>query len=138
MIPQNPRVALDQSKLRKLNRKEYRDSYLQAQVRSWIAYQFQAIRKKFGLSQAQMAERTGKTQSVISRLENVDYGKVSVQTLLDVASSLDVALLVQFVSYPEFLNRMRDKSEVGMQPQTIHESIAASKMARADLQGQRG
>ena len=128
MIQQNLPDATDLAKLNKLSNMEYRHSYLQAQVRSWIAYQFQAIRRKFGLSQAQMAERTGKTQSVISRLENTEYGKVSVQTLLDVANSLDVALLVQFVSYPEFLDRTRDKSEASMQPETIQESIA-SKVA---------
>jgi transcriptional regulator with XRE-family HTH domain len=129
LIREKPRLALDQSKLNKLSDKEYRDAYLHDQVRSWIAYQFQALRRKFELSQKEMADRTGKTQSVISRLESTEYGKVSVQTLLDVASSLDVALVVQFVSYPEFLDRTRDKSERAMQPQTISESIASVKIS---------
>ena len=128
--------APDQKRLKRLESKEYRDSYLSSQVRTWIAYQFLALRNKFGFTQSAMAERTSKTQSVISRLESSEYGKVSVQTLLDVASSLDVALLVQFVSYPEFLDRTRDKSEDAMQPDTIFESNAANDLAIASAMAQ--
>ncbi len=132
MIRENLHPATDQSKLTKLADKGYRDAYLNSQVRSWVAYQFQALRAKFGLSQKEMAERTGKPQSVISRLENTEYGKVSVQTLLDVASSLDVALIVQFVSYPEFMERTRNKSERAMQPQTISESLVATRITEME------
>ena len=71
-----------------------------------------------------MAERLVKPQSVISRLENTDYGSLSVNTLLDITKSMDVALLVQFVSYPDFLERTWDKSEQAMQPDTLYESAA--------------
>ena len=124
--------APDRKKLERLASRPYRNSYLETQVKSWIAYQFLALRNKFGLSQAQMAERTGKTQSMISRLESTEYGKVSVQTLLEVARSLDVALSIQFVSYPEFLVRARDKSEAAMQPETIEESLRT--LATAEFQ----
>lgn len=120
--------------------KDYRDGYMHTRVRAGIAYQMQALRRKFGLSQSEMATRTGKTQSVVSRLENTEYGKVSVQTLLDVASSLDVALLVQFVSYPEFLNRSADMSDRALQPDTIEESILrerCSAVARLNVEQNR-
>lgn len=110
-------------KLRKFIRKEYRDGYMQTQVRGGIAYQIKALREKFGMSQSKFASVTGKKQSVVSRLEDVEYGKVSVQTLLDIASSLDVALLVRFVSYPEFLSRYSDMSVKALQPDTISESL---------------
>ena len=105
-------------------RKEYRDGYMQGRVRAGIAYQLQALRKKFGISQTEMAKRTKKTQSVISRLESEEYGRVSVQTLLDIASGLDVALLVRFVSYPTFLEQAANMSEKALQPETIHESLS--------------
>ncbi|MER9248922.1 helix-turn-helix transcriptional regulator [Mesorhizobium sp. M0590] len=76
------------------------------------------------MSQADFAQKTGKTQSVISRLESTEYGKVTVQTLLDIASGLDVALLVQFVSYPDFLQRTADMSDKALQPETIQESLS--------------
>lgn len=113
----------DPNRLRKFLRKDYRDGYMQTQVQSGIAYQMQALRKKLGVTQLQMAEKLAKTQSVVSRLEDTDYGRVSVQTLLDVASALDVALLVQFVDYPDFLTRTEDMSEGALQVETVHESI---------------
>lgn len=109
----------DLKTLEKLGSKGYRDAYLQAQVRTWIAYQFQALRKNFDLSQAEMAERTGMTKNMISRLESEECGEVSVQTLLDVACAMDVALVVKFASYPDFLESTRDKSESGMQPNQL-------------------
>lgn len=115
----------DLSKLSKFSRKDYRDGFMQTQVRGGIAYQIQALRKKFGFTQSKMAEQTGKKQSVISRLENTEYGKVTVQTLLDIASALDVAILVQFVSYPDFLTRTSDMSDKALQPETIHESLGS-------------
>lgn len=94
----------------KLCRKAYRDSYVAEHVRTGIAYQVRAMREARGWAQKKLAEILGKPQSVVSRLEDPDYGKLSVQSLLEIASAFDVALLVQFVSYPEFLRRTRDVS----------------------------
>lgn len=124
MIQNLPQPVKDLNKLRKFLRKDYRDGYMQTQVRSGIAYQMQAIRRKLGITQTQMSEKVGKPQSVISRLEDVEYGGVSVQSLLDIASGLDIALLVQFVSYPDFLSRTKDMSDKALQPETIAESLA--------------
>ena len=46
------------------------------------------------------------------------------QTLLDIACALDVALVVKFASYPDFLFQTRDASSAALQPQTIYESSA--------------
>ena len=123
MIREKQKDVSDPNRLRKFLRKDYRDGYMQTQVRGGIAYQMQALRRKLRLTQSQMVEKLDKPQSVISRLEDTEYGRVSVQTLLDVASALDVALLVQFVDYPDFLTRTEDMSEGALQVETIHESI---------------
>ncbi len=125
------------SRLKKFADKAYRDGFMQTQVRGGIAYQIQALRAKFGLTQNEFAQRTGKKQAVISRLESTAYGKMSVQTLLDIACSLDVALLVRFVSYPEFLERTADMSVAALQPETIFESLARPSQPRAVLQAER-
>ena len=114
---------IDPGKIKKIEDKEYRDAYLEAQIRLGIAYQIQALRAKYGDSQAEFADRVGKTQSVISRLES-DSGRASIQTLIDIARSVDVALLVRFVDYAEFLTRVEDKSEAALQPDSIVETIA--------------
>jgi transcriptional regulator with XRE-family HTH domain len=114
----------DRQHLEKFASKKYRDGYLQSRVRGFIAYQIQALREKLGLTQAQFAELTGKKQSTISRLEDTEYGKVSVQTLLDIACATNVALVVKFDSYPEFLDQTRNMSVEALQPRTIQESLS--------------
>jgi len=116
--------------LDKLLRKPYREAYVEENVRTGVAYQIRALREKRGWSQKKLAEVLGKPQSVLSRIEDPDYGKLSVQTLLEVAAALDVALLVQFASFPEFVERMEDVSPEGLnrpsfdvaQFQTVDES----------------
>lgn len=122
------------NRLARFAQKAYRDTFLETATRGSIAFQMQSLRRKLGLSQAQFAERTGKKQSAIARLENTDYGRVSVQTLLEIATSLDVAILVRFVSYPEFLARNADMSDRALQPDTIFESLerGASQPAQDD------
>ncbi|WP_441228077.1 helix-turn-helix domain-containing protein [Tardiphaga sp. 20_F10_N6_6] len=115
------------NKLRKFAQKIYRDGYLRTQVGGGIAYQIQALREKLGLTQTEFAEITGKKQSVISRLEDTSYGKVTVQTLLDIACATDVALVVKFVSYPDFLRQTEDMTVRGLQPDTIRESLARAE-----------
>jgi transcriptional regulator with XRE-family HTH domain len=94
--------VLDRDRVKDLNSKAYRDAYMSNHVRAGIAYQLQALREQSGLSQAEFAKKIGKPQSVVSRLENTEYGKVTIQTLLDIAVSLDIALLVRFVDHAEF------------------------------------
>jgi transcriptional regulator with XRE-family HTH domain len=117
----------DHPEIQKFSDKLYRDGYLQTQVRSGIAYQIQALREKTGLNQTDFADKIGKKQSFVSRLESTEYGRVSVQTLLDIACKLDVALVVQFTTYPDFLARTADMSSAALQPDTITETLAAAR-----------
>ncbi len=53
-------------------------------------------REKAGLTQVQLAELIGTTQSVISRLEDADYEGYSFQTLQKIAEVLKCRLVVRF------------------------------------------
>lgn len=121
-------------RLQRFLAKEYRDGYLETHVRGSIALQIRALREKAGLTQEDFARITGKKQSTVSRLENTEYGKVSVQTLLDIACSLNVALLVRFVDYPQFLRSASDMSPNALAPEDIFQSQAqAAADARRGL-----
>jgi transcriptional regulator with XRE-family HTH domain len=96
--------------LEKLQRKAYRHAYLAQHVRRGIAYQIRAMRDQRKWKQGTFAQALGKPQSVVSRLEDPDYGKVTLQTLLEVANVFDVALEVRFVSYSTFICNTRDVS----------------------------
>jgi transcriptional regulator with XRE-family HTH domain len=99
-----------QAELTALDSKEYRDAYVDEHVRTTVAYQLRSIRERLGLTQKQFANVLDRPASVISRLENTEYGKVTVQTLLDIARRLDVSLIVKFASFPEFLSAYGDIS----------------------------
>jgi len=118
-----PNLAPGLNKLEKFRQKSYRDGYLETRIRSAVARQIKALRNKFGMTQAQFGELIGKKQPVVCRLEDGDYSGTTISSLLDVATASGVALVVQFVSYPEFLRRTADLSDKALQPETIVESL---------------
>jgi len=98
----------------KLQRREYRHAYLAEHVRGGIAYQIRALRDQRKWNQGELSKRLNKPQSVVCRLEDPNYGKVTVQTLLEVANVFDVALEVRFVPYSSFVLNTRDVSSSAM------------------------
>jgi len=54
-----------------------------------IAQMIYDLRKKSGLTQEQLAEKIGTTQSVISRLEDADYESHSLQMLCRIIHALN-------------------------------------------------
>lgn len=96
--------------VRELADKEFRHEYMMDQVRSYIAFQIRALREQRRWSQTDLANASGKTQSVISRVEDPDYGKLSLQTCLDIAGAYDLPLLVQFADWDDWLARMSNLS----------------------------
>jgi transcriptional regulator with XRE-family HTH domain len=100
--------------LEKLQKKSYRHAYLAEHVRRGIAYQIRALRDERKWKQGTFATLLGKPQSVVCRLEDPDYGKVTIQTLLEVANVFDVALEVRFATYSSFICNTRDVSIASM------------------------
>lgn len=96
---------------RLIESKPYRDTYLENQVRGTISYQIQALREQYQLTQADLATRLHTKQSAISRLESAQESKASVTTLIEIAQEFDVAVLIRFVAYSEFLERASDYSD---------------------------
>ena len=91
-------------------------------LRAFLADQIRALRGD--LSQKAFGELIGKPQSVVSRLENEDYGKVSLQTLIDIAGRLDIALVARFTDFPTFLRSTRDFSENAVAPAPYAQAAA--------------
>jgi hypothetical protein len=109
----------------KLQRKSYRHSYLAEHVRRGIAYQIRALRDQRVWSQGKFAKLLAKPQSVVCRLEDPSYGKLTVQTLLEIASVFDVALRVRFVPYSSFLQQTRDVSVASMKVPSFDDEFAS-------------
>lgn len=94
---------------------EARHIYLSLQLKAFLANQIRSLRGD--RSQEEFGHILGKPQSVVSRLENESYGKVTVQTLLDIARKLDIALVMRFVDFPTFLKWTGDYSPTALAPQ---------------------
>ena len=86
--------------------KEYRDLFVAANVRCGIAHQIRAMRADRGWTQVELARRLGTVQRTISRLENPGYGKLSVTTLLRLASVFEVELQVRFGRFTELASQI--------------------------------
>ncbi len=94
--------------------KAYRDATVREHTRIGIPYQIRALRQQRGWSQEELGDRSGKPQNVISRLEDPEYGKLSLKTLLEMASAFDVALLVKFVPFSRFRTEFDDLSPANL------------------------
>ena len=94
-----------------VSEKDMREAYLAAQTRTRIANQIRVIRQQRGWSQEEFAKAVEKPQSNVSRLESRDYGSFTLKTLLEIASTFDVGLIVEFVPYEDFLLRTNDLSQ---------------------------
>jgi transcriptional regulator with XRE-family HTH domain len=117
----------------RLQRKSFRRAYLAEHIRRGIAYQIRALRDQREWKQGRFAKLLGKPQSVVSRLEDPSYGKLTVQTLLEVANVFDVALQIRFVSYSSFLQNTRDVSTASMEVPSFDDDSAVSAPALGQI-----
>lgn len=96
--------------IERLKDKEYREAFSFEHVATGMPFQIKTVRKQRGWNQVELAERAGKTQSWISAIESDDKASFTLQTLREIASALDVALVVKLVPFSRFLKEYRDVS----------------------------
>jgi hypothetical protein len=139
-IPGNavsPRLA---QLVRKLGNEKYRTSYLTTRLKTFLANQIRALRGN--ASQAEFGKHIGKPQSVVSRIEDPEYGNLSIQTLLEIAQKLKLALIIQFVDWPTFLRFTEETASKPLAPDAFDQAkidaLIAPQAVTATLPSQFG
>jgi len=84
--------------------KEYRDSFVEEHIKTGIPFQIRALREKAKWNQMELGQRANMKQERISVLEDPDYSKFTISTLLKLSSAFDVGLTVRFVPFSSVLN----------------------------------
>ena len=86
-----------------------------------IAFQIRATRDRRKLTQAELAEASGMTQNNLSRLESPDYGKQTISSLKRIADALDIALVVRFVPFSQYIDWLSSTPRIdrGLSPESL-------------------
>jgi transcriptional regulator with XRE-family HTH domain len=86
---------------------ERKASLQEERVNAEVAHLIYQLRKEAGISQAELADLIGTTQSVISRLEDADYDGHSLTMLSRIASALNQKLTVVMTAREPESNNLR-------------------------------
>jgi transcriptional regulator with XRE-family HTH domain len=114
MKPTLPNTSSKEKIARDIADPEQRHLIVEAQIRNGIPLQIRAMREDRGWTQAKLAEKLGTTQNTVSRIENPKTSKPSITTLQRIAEAFDVALIVKFAPFSEFID-----STAGMSPKSV-------------------
>jgi transcriptional regulator with XRE-family HTH domain len=96
-------VNINSSLTKQLQDKDYRDAYVQSQIRTVLPFQLRSLRASKGLSQEIVAARASMAQPRISDLEKPTGRMPNLDTLCRIAAAYDVALEVRFVPFSELM-----------------------------------
>jgi transcriptional regulator with XRE-family HTH domain len=113
---------------RLLKSKTARNAYVFENLKRMVPFQIRTMREERGWSQGRAGEALGKPQNVVSRLESPAYGKLTLQTLLDIAQGFDVGLLIKFVPFSRLVREYEDLSSKALSAQSINSSIETRRL----------
>jgi len=113
-----------------LESKKFREAFVFEQIKRHIPFQVRTMRTEREWSQAKAGEALGKPQNVISRLESPAYGKLTLQTLIDIAHGFDVGLIIKFVPFSRLVREYEDVSFDALSAKSVSDEKEAEKLQK--------
>ena len=98
---------------RELGDKAYREQIVTEQAKRAIPFQIRALLASRGYSQKVLAERAGLHQGAVSRAADLDYGNLTLNTIVRLAAGFDVAFVGEFVPFSRFVDYMNRLPTLG-------------------------
>ena len=89
-----------------LRNPEFSEGYAESFLDTFVATQIKVLREQLGLTQAQLAEKLGTKQTVVSRIESAGYAAWNIGTLKKLARVFRVRLHVSFETYGSLIGEM--------------------------------
>lgn len=108
-----------------LSSKTFRDAYVAENIKRVIPFQVRTMRDEREWSQERAGQELGKPQNVISRFESPTYGRMTVQTLQEIARGFDVGLIIKFVPFSRLVKEYEDVSFVGLSALSVSDDNEA-------------
>jgi transcriptional regulator with XRE-family HTH domain len=117
----------------RLRNPKYRGAFVATQVKRGVPFQIRAMRKKLGWTQEQLADRSALPQPTISRAEDLNYGNLTIRTLLAIARGFDTALQIKFVPFSQLAQSFSEMSEESAQVATFGEEDGAQSETHSSI-----
>jgi transcriptional regulator with XRE-family HTH domain len=111
-----------------LHSKKFRDSYVLENIKRIIPFQIRTMRDERKWSQAVAGKAIGKPQNVLSRLESPAYGRLTLQTLLEIARGYDTGLLIKFVPFSRLVAEYDDVSLPALSAKSVSDEEEAQAL----------
>lgn len=113
-----------------LNNPKFRDAFVFEHIKNGVAFQMEAMRDDRDWTQAKLGEMAKKPRTVITRIEDPNYGQFSIQTLREIAAAFNVGLLVKFVPFSRLLEEYDDVSPAALAARSINDPKEVRRLKR--------
>lgn len=126
-------ILVRQQLLESFRDPEYRHAFVNERLRASVALQIRALRQARTMTQKELGDAIGMAQTWVSKLENPDYGKMTVATLLRLAEAFDTDLEVKFRPFSETLDSLPTQGSEYFAVSSFNEEFGFERLAPEDV-----
>jgi transcriptional regulator with XRE-family HTH domain len=126
-------ISARQQLLQSFRDPEYRHAFVNERTRASVALQIRALRQARNMTQAALGNAIGMAQTWVSKLENPDYGKMTVATLLRLAEAFDTDLEIKFRPFSRLLDALPTQTQEYFAVPGFDDEFGSAKLTPEDL-----